>query len=415
MTILDRFLTWFNQKRLRDYPRLMLVATWLILGANIMFHDGWQGGLGQIIGGDFIMFYSTGLLYEDNPASIYDYDQQAKIQQQLVNPTVLPGLNPYMNPPYVAQVYGLLTKLPLEWSFIAWTALMIFFAILSIMVLIKIIPSEVKNNGLTRTQFIVLIMSFFPFIESLQAGQNSGVTLLLITCLVYFSLRERHYLAGVMAGLMLYKPQYILGFLILWVVWKNIKSLLGFAFVAIFWIGSFYVANGLSLFYTYQDLSQLFLTLPYIAGFPAYILVTLYGLLTTIFPQSIQPFLYGLSQATLVIGMLFLVVYAYQSRKEPVIDRTPAITLAILLPLLATPYALLHDLVILFPAFALWAHYNPSRKLLLVAICVYFGTFILTFLSALSHVALNTFIIAGLTASVSLWIYRDYRRLSGSS
>jgi hypothetical protein len=55
--------TWINEKRLRDYPRLMLIATWLIIVLNILFRDGWQGGLGQIIGGDFIMFYSTGRLY----------------------------------------------------------------------------------------------------------------------------------------------------------------------------------------------------------------------------------------------------------------------------------------------------------------------------------------------------------------
>jgi hypothetical protein len=59
-----------NAKRLRDYPRLMLFTVWIILGLNILLHQGWKGGFGQIIGGDFIMFYSTGLIYRNEPQLI---------------------------------------------------------------------------------------------------------------------------------------------------------------------------------------------------------------------------------------------------------------------------------------------------------------------------------------------------------
>lgn len=88
-----------NAKRVRDYPRLMLFSTWLIIGLNLLFHQGWIGAFGQVLAGDFIMFYSTGSIYRTNPFQIYDYQTQIQTQQALVAPTVLPGYNPYMNPP----------------------------------------------------------------------------------------------------------------------------------------------------------------------------------------------------------------------------------------------------------------------------------------------------------------------------
>jgi hypothetical protein len=305
-----------------------------------------------------------------------------------------------MNPPYVAPLYKLLTVLPLTWAFLAWTALMIFFAVLSVRLLMNIIPSEIVAKGLTGTQLLVLVLSFFPFIESLQAGQNSGLTLILMTCLVYFTLKELPFLAGIFGGLLIYKPQYILGFLVLWAVWKNIKSLAGFGLVALLWIGSFFLSNGFELFRTYQGLSKVFVLLPYIDGFPAYILVTLYGLLSTIFPQSAQPYTYAFSQIVLGLSVLTLGIYAFTLRNKSTSDRIPAYILAILLTLLATPYALLHDLVILIPAFVLWARYSPNRQLLITSIVVYFGTFFLTLISALSHLALNAFLVIGLVSLV---------------
>ena len=403
----DGIFTWINQKRVRDYPRLMLIATWLILAVNVMLKDGWVGGLGQIIGGDFVVLYSTGLLYLEDPDSIYNFDRQFQIQQELISPTPLPGLNPYISPPYVAAAYSLLSVLPLPRAFIAWTVLMIILAAGSVGIFMHILPDEIKAKGLGYGQCLILVLSFFPFIESLQAGQNSGLTLFLMTCLVYFSMKEKQLLSGIFAGLMIYKPQYILGFLILWVVWKNFRALAGFALIVFVWAGTVFLLSGPQLFFSYLDLSKPLLLLPYMEGFPAYILVTLYGLLTTLFPQSTQAYLSGISQAVLVACILFLAFYAFKLRHKPTIERIPIITFAMLLPLFATPYTLLHDLVILIPGFVLWTRYNPRRELLLAAIIIYFGTFFLTLISALSHIALNALLVTGLVVLIIQWLVRE--------
>jgi hypothetical protein len=102
---------------------------------------------------------------------------------------------------------------------------MIIFAFISVRLLIVIVSDDIKTKGLNRTQLLILVLSFFPFIESLQAGQNSGLTLLLMTGLIYFTLKEK--LSSGIRWVDDFKPQHILGFLILG-CWKNIKSLVGF-------------------------------------------------------------------------------------------------------------------------------------------------------------------------------------------
>ena len=105
-----------NTKRLRDYPRLMLISAWLIMAVNLLFHQGWTGAFGQLIAGDFIAFFSTGLIHASDPQLIYDYNTQLNTQQSLVSPTTLSGYITYINPPYVAPFYYLRTFLPLAWS-----------------------------------------------------------------------------------------------------------------------------------------------------------------------------------------------------------------------------------------------------------------------------------------------------------
>ena len=395
-----------NQRRLRDYPRLMLVTAWAILAINLLLHQGWQGLLGQIIGSDFIMFYSTGLIYRSHPNLIYDYDEQLRVQQSLIHPTVLPGLNPFMNPPYVAPLYSMLTSLPLSWAISLWTCLMLLCVVVAVRWMAGFIPPGVRSSGLNFGQLLIIVLSFFPLIEGLQAGQNHGLTLLLVTALIFFTFSGRGYLAGVAAGLLLYKPQFVLGFLIIWVVWRQYKALAGFCGVALIWIGSFFISHGYQLFQDFQQLSQVFLLLPYIEGFPRYILVTIYGLLTSILPQSFQPAIAWISNGLFILAAGGLAYLAYRLRHQPMERRIPALALALLYPLIATPYTLLHDLLILIPGFVLWARYDSSHRLMHTAIIIYLGAFFLTLAAALTKIALVSMLVICLAVAVIIWLFR---------
>ena len=403
-----------NAKRLRDYPRLMLLTTWLVLGVNLAFHQGWIGALGQVLAGDFIMFYSTGQIYRLNPNLIYDYDTQTGTQQALTAPTVLPGYNPYMNPPYVAPLYSLFTYISLHWALILWTLLAILSVFLSIYIVYKLVPADRKKAELAYPQLVIVALSFFPFIEGMQSGQNHWLTLLLMSAIIVCMFKEKWYPAGALAGLLIYKPQFALGFVIIWLVWRNFKALAAFAAVAVIWVGGFVLANGFDLFHVYLQMSQIFMRLPYIPGFPNYLLVTFYGLLTSFFPQSSQSVLSLLSNLLLLISAIGLAGLAYRQMNFSLHDRIPTLVAALVFPLLATPYALLHDMVILIPAYVLWSVYSNTRNFTITSAIIYLGAFFITLLSALTGVAWDALLVLGIFVILVTWIYRNRTMVLGT-
>jgi hypothetical protein len=272
-----------NAKRLRDYPRLMFITTWTILALNLLFRQGWLGAFKQIIGSDFITLYGAGLAYRTDPAHLYDFTSQAAIQQTLIAPTTLPGVNPYISPPYVAAVYSFFTHIPLPVALSLWTVLSLIFTLVAVRLLINILPDSVKLK-LNYWQLLIIILSFFPFIEGFQVGQNHTLTLLLVSCMIVFTLSEHWILAGSMAGLMIYKPQLVIGFLLIWIIWRKYKAIAAFAIVTVLWAGTVLIFTGFAPYLTYLSMSRDLVLLPYLPGFPGYILVTIYGLFSSLLP-----------------------------------------------------------------------------------------------------------------------------------
>jgi alpha-1,2-mannosyltransferase len=401
-----------NAKRLRDYPRLIFIATWTILLLNLLFRQGWSGLFRQIIGSDFVTLFGAGLVQRTNPANLYNFVNQAAIQQALIKPTTLSGLNPYISPPYVAPIYGLFTYLPLPLALIIWCVISIFITMLSTRLLHHILPESLKEK-LGYWQLLIITLSFFPFIEGFQVGQNHTLTLLIVTSVILFTLSERWFLAGIMAGLMLYKPQFVIGFLIIWIIWRKYKALTAFIIVSVVWVGSYLVFYGFSPFQNYLKISQDLVLLPYIPGFPGYLLLTAYGFLSTIFPIEALSIVRMVAILISVIITIALIWLAFTLRNKPMLRRTPAIVLAIIFPLVISPYALLHDLVILIPGFIVWARYSESRNLLFTVIFIYLGGLVLTLLASMTKIALVALLPVSLIILIFLWVHTHQEDVLG--
>lgn len=409
MARLVKVKSFLNAKRIRDYPRLMLFVTSAILCINLLLHQGWVGGFGQIIGGDYLMFYTTGLIYRTESTRIYDYAEQMRIQQELVMPTKLNGLNPFMNPPYTAVLFSLFPLLPLNWSFFTWSCLTVLFCIAAVYLISPLIPEKLRGAGFNKTQYLILILSFFPFTEGLLAGQNHGLTLLLVTGIIVSAIKERWFITGALTGAMIYKPQLILGLLIIWVIWKNIKALVGFSTVAIIWVGSFLLSNGISLFIEYIDASQVFMLFPYVEGFPGYIIITLYGFLTSILPASTSHTVQIISQLIFISSAGAVAWIAYQHRKSSPAQQIPTLALALIFPLAFSPYVQLHDLLFTAPIFIIWAGYDNSPRVLTTVVITYVGAFLLTLFAVTTDIAWVAFIAIFIFVKISFWNFSMMR------
>ena len=397
-----------NPRRLHDYPYLFLIAIIILLMVNIIFHQGWLGGFGQLLGGDYVMFYATGLSYRTDINLIYNYSEQYRIQESLVQPTQLLGYNPFMNPPYVAMAFSLLPLLPLEWSLVVWSIFSILCCILSVYLFSRYLPLA-AGIGMTFKHLLVLTISFFPFIEGLQAGQNHAITLVLVTGILISAYHERWLLAGILAGSLIYKPQLVIGIIIVWVVWRNIKALVGFSSIVMLWAGSFVLLHGITPFLQYLETSHFLMLLPYQEGFPGYIITTLFGLLTSIMPTSMARILQAVSYIFFILAGAAITWVAYRQRKSPHSIQIPILAVAFIYPLALSPYVQYHDLLLIVPVFIAWAANDHSQSVLKAAILTYLGAFLLLLLSVLTGIAWVAMIPIGLFLAA---LYRIFPQIS---
>ena len=264
---------------------MVLLVVCVVQAFNMLFRQGWRGGLGQVIGLDFIIFYTGGLLYRTDIAHLYDYPTQLAAERLLIWPSALPGSGPFSNPPFVAWACSAFTHMPLVWAFLLWSILTLLFLFLAADLSVRYLaPPWLVKAGLTRSGLFIVLLSFLPFFEGFPAGQNHVLTLLLVTGITVATLSGRWYLAGLLAGFLLYKPQFVLGFLIVWLVWREYKALASFTAVAIAWAGVVVISHGFAPYTAYLGTIDQILWLPYIKGWPAYLMTTPYGLLVTLFP-----------------------------------------------------------------------------------------------------------------------------------
>jgi hypothetical protein len=296
---------------------------------------------------------------------------------------------------------GLLTLLPLKSAFVLWNGLTLAWTLHAAAGLRKLLPEDVRQAASALPPIPVLLLSFFPFVAGWRVGQNHGLTLWLATWLLISSQAGRPALAGLIAGLMLYKPQFVIGFLILWITWKELRALAAFGAMASLWLGLSLLSGGGPLYGEYLAQSSLLLSLPWVEGFPAFALITPYGLLATLLPSEAQPALQAASALGLLLMGLGLARIAAPLRNLPWEQQAPAWMLALLYPLLAFPYALLHDLMLLAPILALWAAARPSPRWLRTAIGVYLGGLFMPFLGALTRLALPSLLPIGVLIAMA--------------
>ncbi|MBN2147174.1 MAG: DUF2029 domain-containing protein, partial [Anaerolineales bacterium] len=198
-----------------------LWLAWLvsaILGpANVDLAD-------QVVGTDYIQFYAAGkTVLEGESARLYDFAYQSALEQSIAGPELL-DFHAFITPPFLAWLFAPLSMLPYLWSFALWTVISLAALGLSLHWL---------KPGRSWRAFL-WSLTWFPVFAAITFGQNSLLSLAILSLVFALWRRSRPLIAGLILSLILYKPQLALGVLLLWLLeWRiEWKSLLGFTFGA---------------------------------------------------------------------------------------------------------------------------------------------------------------------------------------
>lgn len=188
---------------------------------------------GQVIGTDHTAFHTAPLLVADGRGEeIFDYPDLTEFRFRQEGVTGKPGfLDPYRNPPFYLLPYAPTSLLPYLASYSIWAAIGLVALFLGILLL-----RSRQTDSTPTSRVLVWTLSFYPAFAVVSFGQNTFLSFAIFALTYRFKVDNRRYLAGLAAGLLLYKPQLLFGLGIWWLLdirraWPNWLGLLTTAIV----------------------------------------------------------------------------------------------------------------------------------------------------------------------------------------
>jgi hypothetical protein len=198
------------RKRLWQAGGALFVFIATITVSNVLSHSD-NAVTGKMLGHDFMAFYTAGtFVHEGRYQELYNLDSVRDFQRDLAKKNGLEvgeSFGPWWNPPFYAWVFAPLSALPYHTALLIWTSFNCLALACAIVLLCKMLPThlggEFKSWGLVP----LLIVTSMPFVQAISHGQNTFSSLLLLSLVVTAWRGKRALLAGLVCGLLFYKPQ----------------------------------------------------------------------------------------------------------------------------------------------------------------------------------------------------------------
>jgi hypothetical protein len=226
---------------------------------------------------DFTVFYTAGtILREGLGSQLYDKKVQYEVQQTFAGHlTFRRGPLPYIHPPFEATIFVPLSRLSYPWAFAVWD-LLNFVAMFGVGMLLRHSVDGVRS--IPPWKFAIGSIAFFPVLACFLEGQDSILQLLL--CVLAFNAlkRKSDLLAGCWLALAAFKFQFVIPIVLLLVIWKRGRAVLGFGAVGIVLVLSSAALVGLQGLLHYPQYAVQIVNTPGLGGVPVQLLPNLHGL-----------------------------------------------------------------------------------------------------------------------------------------
>ena len=202
---------------------------------------------------DFVTFYAEGELFRRDRRSLYDLDKQLAYQQRIA-PTK--RVLPFVYPPITAALFAPLARMPFPIAFLFMTALNVLLLFISLRLLIRYL-------SLTRDQshwLILFVLCNFGVHAVVFYGQTSAIILFFLTSHVLAQKQSSEFKAGLWAGLLCVKPQFLLIPHLVLLLRRHWRGLLVGALMSVTLIVGAFIFIGLEASKQYFSLAQRMVT-----------------------------------------------------------------------------------------------------------------------------------------------------------
>lgn len=353
-TFPDHSGSWLTAKRLRAHGTILALCLWSLYVWTLAT-PGLRDRNGNLKGTDFLHLYTLGSLAAAHcGADLYDMNAQAALAVQRVPEAAGTRYLP-LYPPQVSIVFATLAHLPYGWALLLWWLFSAAIYGICCYTVWRACPNLRERGGTV----VLLAVAFPAFFHLIAWGQTSAVALACFT-LMFFLLRDRRpFLAGLVLGCLIFKPQLGVAAAILFVSIGVGKTVLGASLSAAaqLLVGVLYYGIGPLRQWT-RILWNVRTVLPLLEPKPyqTHSLRTFWSMLVP-WP-GLSLVLYVLCAA----AVLGLTIACWQrSQAVPLSLRYSALLLA---SVLVAPHLTVYDLVILAPAFILLADWLVAQPLM---------------------------------------------------
>ena len=409
--------TWLTARRLRTHGAILALCVWTFYAWNLAT-PGLRDRNGNLKGTDFLHFYTLGSLADEyRGADLYDISAQAQLAARRVPEAAGIRYLP-LYPPQVSIVFAPLAHLSYGWALFCWWVWSAILYGLCCYAVWRACPGLREYRGT-----VAILAAAFPAFFHLIAWGQTSVMALACFVLMFFLLRDRReFLAGLVFGCLIFKPQ------------------LGVAGAILFLsIGAWKTLAGASI----SAAAQLFLGILYYGIEPVWQWVRTMWNVHAVLPM-LEPKLYqthslrtfwsmlvpwpGLSlmlyivSAVVVLGLM--IACWKRSESAPLPLRYAALLLA---SVLVAPHLTVYDLVILAPALILLADWlvaqppTPSTQALGTLLYLIYMLPLIGPFARWTHIqpsvvamALSVYLIWRISTSVASANARDDKRDLGS-
>lgn len=195
--------TWLTRARMRRVALAVLAASALGLIYLIATATGINDRLGRPLGTDYSNIYAAGrYVLAQEPAAPFDPARQHAKEQEIFG-TATPFYG-WHYPPFFLGPAAALARLPYLWSLALWQGVTLALYLIAI----RAIATASVSPGTARDRLWLLLALAYPAVFiNLGHGHNGFLTAALMTGAL-LSLDRRPVIAGILFGLMAYKPQF---------------------------------------------------------------------------------------------------------------------------------------------------------------------------------------------------------------
>lgn len=198
---------WLTRERIRLVAAAILVASSIGLLVLVLTAHGGIDAQGRPLGTDFANVYAAGTFVDDGqPEAPFDLARQYAREQAIFGKAT--PFYGWHYPPYFLFVASALARLPYGLALTAWQVVTLFLYFLTMRAIVEPSFGEEHSAGLgSAADWLLLTFAFPAVLINIGHGQNGFLTAALLGGALAV-LDRRPIVAGILFGLLIYKPQY---------------------------------------------------------------------------------------------------------------------------------------------------------------------------------------------------------------